>query len=335
MSQRAVFFDRDNTLIVNDGYLGDPSRVELMPGAAETIAALRRLGYAIVTVSNQSGVARGLFTEEDVLAVDARMDAMLLEAHPDAVIDRHEFCPDHPQAVVEAYRSESDRRKPGPGMILDAARELNIDLSRSWVVGDAGRDIEAGKRAGCRTIHFIPENVSASEAASGDVAADHVVQRLDEVVAILRRDELASGAVDPSRDSQSALPSAHADASNTARATASMATAPAASSEVDVSDQADDHDPVAVTVDLEPIVAGMNRLEQRLAQTVEELRRASEPAGEFSVARLLAGVLMGVSLAALFAAMLYRDDGGAFQSILLFAIFVQVTVASLLLMASR
>jgi hypothetical protein len=79
----------------------------------------------------------------------------------------------------------------------------------------------------------------------------------------------------------------------------------------------------------------MNRLEQRLAQTVEELRRASEPAGEFSVARLLAGVLMGVSLAALFAAMLYRDDGGAFQSILLFAIFVQVTVSSLLLMASR
>src|SRR4051795_9498754 len=98
MKRPAVFFDRDNTLIACDGYLGDPEKVELVPGAADAIARTRALGFATVVVSNQSGVARGLFDEEAVRAVNTRLDELLAADNPAAVIDRHEFCPYHPDA---------------------------------------------------------------------------------------------------------------------------------------------------------------------------------------------------------------------------------------------
>src|SRR5215218_5522790 len=101
MKRPAVFFDRDNTLIVSDGYLGDPERVVLMDGAADAIARARELGFATIVVSNQSGVARGMFEEDAVHAVNDRLDAMLVAQNPHAIIDRHEFCPFHPDASVE------------------------------------------------------------------------------------------------------------------------------------------------------------------------------------------------------------------------------------------
>src|SRR3954454_10099143 len=137
----AVFFDRDNTLIANDGYLGDPAVVVLVEGAAELVARARELGLATVVFWNQSGVARGMFTEDDVRAVNARFDQLLAASDPDAVVDRHEFCPFHPGGTVDAYRRESDRRKPQPGMLHRAADALGLDLNKSWVIGDAPRDI--------------------------------------------------------------------------------------------------------------------------------------------------------------------------------------------------
>ena len=175
MKRPAVFFDRDNTLIVSDGYLGDPTKVVLIDGAADAVARARRLGYATVIFSNQSGVARGLFGEDDVRAVNARLDELLQERLADAVVDRHEFCPYHPQAQVEEYRRESDLRKPNPGMIYAASQALALDLSRSWVIGDAPRDIEAGAAAGCRTILFrdpkVPETKRSLKCFT---AADYV-----------------------------------------------------------------------------------------------------------------------------------------------------------------
>jgi len=152
MKRPALFFDRDNTLILNDGYLGDPAGVVLVPFAAEAVAQARAMGFAVVTISNQSGVARGMFTEEQVRSVDQRMDELLLQANPLARIESHEFCPFHPEGVIEKYRMESDLRKPRPGMLLKAAAALNLDLDESWMVGDAMRDIEAGHAAGCRTV---------------------------------------------------------------------------------------------------------------------------------------------------------------------------------------
>src|SRR5947209_5019368 len=142
LKRPAVFFDRDNTLIVSDGYLGDPSKVVLVEGAGDAIARLRALGFRTVVVSNQSGVARGMFTEDAVRAVNDRTNELLRADNPRAVVDRHEFCPFHPEATVEQYRRDSDLRKPKPGMLLAAAEMMQLDLNRSWVIGDAPRDIE-------------------------------------------------------------------------------------------------------------------------------------------------------------------------------------------------
>lgn len=164
----AVFLDRDNTLIHDPGYLKDPNRVTLLPGVAEGLARLRAAGYLCVVVSNQSGVARGLLTEADVAAVNARIQE-LLTPHG-AAIDAFYHCPFLPgdEAVVADFRRDSDLRKPKPGMLLLAAKEHSIDLSRSWMIGDSLRDVEAGRAAGCRTILLASDRLAQSD------AADHV-----------------------------------------------------------------------------------------------------------------------------------------------------------------
>lgn len=189
MRRPAVFFDRDNTLIVGSEYLGDPDGVVLVAGAPAAIAKCRAMGYAVVIVSNQSGVARGMFTEDDVRAVNRRMDQLLLEANPNAVVDRHEYCPFHPEAKVEAYRQDSFLRKPKPGMILAAADAMALDLSRSWLVGDAPRDIAAGKAAGCRTILIVDPTLTPSPAAleASTVPPDFTVGSLIEAIEVIAR----------------------------------------------------------------------------------------------------------------------------------------------------
>jgi len=157
MSTRAVFLDRDGTVIEDTSYVDDPSGVRLLPGVADAIRRLSDAQYLVVIVSNQSGVARGLFDEETLSAVHQRVEELLAERG--ATIDGAYYCPylDGPEATVEKYRRDSDLRKPNPGMLLQAADELGIDLAQSWMIGDGSRDVEAGKRAGCRTIRLAAE----------------------------------------------------------------------------------------------------------------------------------------------------------------------------------
>jgi len=189
MIRPAIFFDRDNTLIVSDGYLGDAARVELVPGAADAVARARAMGFATVVVSNQSGVARGMFGEDAVRAVNACVDDLLKAQNPAAIIDVHEFCPFHPQAVVERYRLDNDLRKPRPGMLLAAARKLDLDLPRSWMIGDSPRDVEAGSAAGCRTILFQAPALSPSPAAAAasSTRPTYVATTLQEAMNIIER----------------------------------------------------------------------------------------------------------------------------------------------------
>lgn len=198
MRRPAVFFDRDNTLIVGNDYLGDPNEVVLVAGAAAAVARCRAMGFATIVVSNQSGVARGMFGEDAVQAVNRRMDELLLEHNPSAVIDRHEYCPFHPEAKIEQYRQDSFLRKPKPGMILAAADAMALDLSRSWVIGDAPRDVAAGKAAGCRTILIIDPTLAPSPAAleTSSISADFTVTTLIEAVEVVasqtHRDEAST-----------------------------------------------------------------------------------------------------------------------------------------------
>jgi len=157
--QRAVFLDRDNTIIANDGDLGDPTLVRLMAGAAWGVRALREAGYLPVVVTNQGGVARGAYSEADVDLVHRRIAQMLEEVcewkRSEALVCDWISCPFHPDGTVDAYRREHPWRKPAPGMLLEAAKRHAIDCAQSWLVGDQERDIEAGRAAACRTIRIL------------------------------------------------------------------------------------------------------------------------------------------------------------------------------------
>src|SRR5688500_10644381 len=168
----AVFFDRDNTLIVGSEYIGDPEQVALMEDAAELVAGVREMGFATLTISNQSGVAGGYFTEKDVRAVNRRLDEELARRDRRAVIDRHEFCPHHPTHGVAPYRQACQCRKPRDGMIRRAAAAMHLDIPRSWLIGDAPRDIEAGASAGLTTILLSDDGVSPSPAAKAQTRVE-------------------------------------------------------------------------------------------------------------------------------------------------------------------
>ena len=160
--RRAVFIDRDGTIILNDGDLGDPERVELLPGAAVAMRSLREAGYALVVVTNQGGVARGRYDEAAVHATHERLEQVLRQATGLArVVDAFYFCPFHPEGTVERYRREHPWRKPAPGMLLEASREHGLDLSSSWMVGDQERDAQAGAAAGCRSILIGAPNAAS------------------------------------------------------------------------------------------------------------------------------------------------------------------------------
>jgi D,D-heptose 1,7-bisphosphate phosphatase len=140
----AVFLDRDGTINEEVGYLSRLEDLRLIPRAAEAVRLINQSGMKAVVISNQSGVARGFFTETFVGIVHARLAEMLHQKN--AVIDRFYFCPHHPTEGSDPFRTVCSCRKPEPGMLLKAAMELNIDLARSYMVGDMPKDIETAER---------------------------------------------------------------------------------------------------------------------------------------------------------------------------------------------
>jgi D-glycero-D-manno-heptose 1,7-bisphosphate phosphatase len=168
----AVFLDRDGVLneLVPDGASGvaeSPLRVEdvrLLPGAAASAARLARAGFVLVCVSNQPAAAKGLVSVEDLLAVHAR--AIELLAREGVELAGSRLCPHHPEGVVPELAGACTCRKPAPGMLLDTAASLGIDLRASWMVGDTDTDVGAGRAAGCRTL-LIGHPGSAHKRRSG------------------------------------------------------------------------------------------------------------------------------------------------------------------------
>jgi len=184
---KAVFMDRDNTIIEDPGYLSDPGGVKLLPGVELAIKSLAQAGFKTVVCTNQSGVARGMLSEDDLQTIHAEVRRQLADkgAHLDAIY----YCPYHPQGTVEEYTRESDLRKPKPGMLLQAEEEFDLDLSESWMVGDSARDIEAGQRAGCRTIRVrVTGETATTEREDDAVQADFTVRNLVEAARIVMRE---------------------------------------------------------------------------------------------------------------------------------------------------
>jgi D-glycero-D-manno-heptose 1,7-bisphosphate phosphatase len=146
----AVFLDRDGTLIRNYPHHGDPRKVHLLTAVAAALCLMRRDHYRLIVVTNQSGIARGLFSPRDLERVHGRLNRLL--AARGAWIDAYYYCPHHVDGVVQALAIPCASRKPGQGMLLRAAAEWSIDLSRSWMIGDMPSDLEAGLRCGCRVV---------------------------------------------------------------------------------------------------------------------------------------------------------------------------------------
>ena len=148
--KRAIFLDRDGTIIKNKGYICKFSEVEIFPFSIEAVKAINNRGYLAIVVTNQSSVARGICTEEQIGIIHDRMKRYFQKYQ--ANIEKFYYCPYHRNGVIDRYRKDADCRKPSPGMILHAAKEFNIDLSKSFMIGDSTIDIEAGHRAGCKTV---------------------------------------------------------------------------------------------------------------------------------------------------------------------------------------
>ena len=184
MSNKAIFLGRDDTLIKGPGYINDPDQVSLLGGAADALAQLKKMGYMLVVVSNQSGVARGIVTEKALAKIHKRLEDLL--AAQKVFLDKIYYCPYHPEGVVKKYRKESNLRKPSPGMLTKAARQLDIDLTQSWAIGDNIRDVTAGFAAGCKTI-LVNHNPDLDCPKPSDPKPDYRAVNLKEVVNIIKK----------------------------------------------------------------------------------------------------------------------------------------------------
>jgi D-glycero-D-manno-heptose 1,7-bisphosphate phosphatase len=157
MKRPAVFFDRDGVLNEDSGYVFEISKLKWMDGARAAVKVANDAGYFVFVISNQSGVARGLYEESHVEALHEWMANDLAEIG--AHIDAFEYCPYHPEAPIERYRQASYRRKPAPGMINDLLDQFPVDVGRSILIGDKLSDLEAARAAGIKGYLFRGDNL--------------------------------------------------------------------------------------------------------------------------------------------------------------------------------
>nr|WP_154599816.1 MULTISPECIES: D-glycero-beta-D-manno-heptose 1,7-bisphosphate 7-phosphatase [Providencia] len=165
----AIFLDRDGTINIDHGYVHQIDDFEFIEGSIEAMIELKKMGYALVVVTNQSGIGRGIYTEDQFMTLTEWMDWSLADRGVD--LDGIYFCPHHPDATVEEYKQECNCRKPKPGMLLDAQQFLNIDMTSSIMVGDKLADMQAGKAAlvGTNVLVKSGEPVTDDAIASADL----------------------------------------------------------------------------------------------------------------------------------------------------------------------
>jgi D-glycero-D-manno-heptose 1,7-bisphosphate phosphatase len=173
--KKAVFLDRDGTIVVHEPYLSSPDQLKLLPNAAQGIRVFKEYGYLIIVVTNQSGVARGFFDEKRLILIHKKLISMLEEEG--AVIDDLYYCPHHTEGIIERYKVDCNCRKPKPGMILDAARKYHIDLTQSLMIGDSEADMLAGRDAGCKCVLVRSDSINEISTATM-IGTDYIVKDL-------------------------------------------------------------------------------------------------------------------------------------------------------------
>jgi len=186
---RAVFLDRDGTLNEEVGYLDSAGKLQMIPEAFEAVRRINESGMKAVVVTNQAGVAKGLFSEKFVRDVNDRIQGLFIEYG--ALIDRFYYCPHHPSEGADPYRKICDCRKPEPGLLQQAAQDLDIDLARSYMIGDHLRDVETARRVGAKGILVTTGHGADQLKTSGITAAnqpDYVAKNILEAVDWILKD---------------------------------------------------------------------------------------------------------------------------------------------------
>jgi D,D-heptose 1,7-bisphosphate phosphatase len=171
--KKAIFLDRDGVINKEVNYLSAPNEFELLDGTAQALKILKEQGFLLIVITNQSGLARGYFSEETLKEIHDKMTRLLKEEGVN--LDDIFYCPHHPE-----FTGECSCRKPKPGMILEAQERYNIDLSHSYMIGDTPSDIKAGINAGCKTVFVLTGHGSESEAEIDTVAPDYIYPNLFE-----------------------------------------------------------------------------------------------------------------------------------------------------------
>lgn len=182
MGERAVFLDRDGVVNIDRHYLHEVEQFEFIPGVPQALQRLQQAGWRLVVVTNQSGIARGYFTEDDYHHLTRHMTERLAEAgvRLDAVL----HCPHLPDAPVATYRIACACRKPAPGLLVRAARQLGLDLARSVMVGDKGSDLRAGRSAGVARCLLVRSGqpIGEDDIAQADAVHDDLACCADELL---------------------------------------------------------------------------------------------------------------------------------------------------------
>ncbi len=190
VDQVGLFFDRDGTLNTELDFLSRPEELQLIPNAARALREANEFGVKVFIFTNQSGIARGLFTETDLAAIHKRLLAMF--AHEGARVDAIYFCPHHPDYGKTPYKKSCSCRKPKPGMLKKASKEHGIKLSKSFVIGDRCIDMQAGKAAGCQTALVLTgygsvEREECLSAGNADFIARDVYEAWRQVKEVILR----------------------------------------------------------------------------------------------------------------------------------------------------
>lgn len=187
---KAVFLDKDGTLIEDVPYNIDPDKIKLYPEVGKALKHLKKAGFKLVVISNQAGVAKGYFKEEDLEEVEKLLGKMLEQYN--VVLDGFYYCPHHQEGLIARYAKDCACRKPKAGMILQAATDLEIDLTRSWMLGDILNDVEAGKRAGCKTILVDRGNETEwviNEMRKPDFTVKDLKEAAKEIIVLTKNDK--------------------------------------------------------------------------------------------------------------------------------------------------
>jgi len=328
MTEKAIFFDRDGTLIEDPGYLNDPDQVKILEGVPQALVQLKALGYKLVVVSNQSGIARGILTEKVLDDIHNRLKQLLVREN--AYLDAIYYCPYHPDGVVPKYRKESELRKPNPGMLHAAAADMDIDLERSWMVGNSPADVEAGLRAGCRTI-LIERSFDHNRFDAGTPKPDYKSVNIKEAVNIITKHHRCRPEPPPP---PAAVPVSESQPPPQPDQVPQCADPPPQNEQDPSSD-------IGQTASCDTDYAAADTNSRLLAEILEQLRKnqRQDMFSEFSTTKMLAGVVQVIVFAPLLIAVwfLINSPGGGNRVLIClgFAVVLQLIALTCYIMDRR